>query len=145
MIILSVGVRPETTLAQVCGIQTNHRGSILVDRQMKTNIPNIYAVGDAVEVEDYITKTPAFIPLAGPANKQGRIAADNIAGIPSAYTGTQGSAVLKLFDMTVATTGLNEKKAQAGGNRLRQGVYLFRTACHVLSRRNQYVYKGFVG
>ncbi len=115
MIILSVGVRPETTLAQVCGIQTNHRGSILVDRQMKTNIPNIYAVGDAVEVEDYITKTPAFIPLAGPANKQGRIAADNIAGIPSAYTGTQGSAVLKLFDMTVATTGLNEKKAQAVG------------------------------
>ena len=115
MIILSVGVRPETTLAQACGIQTNHRGSILVDRQMKTNIPNIYAVGDAVEVEDYITKTPAFIPLAGPANKQGRIAADNIAGIPSAYTGTQGSAVLKLFDMTVATTGLNEKKAQAAG------------------------------
>ncbi len=113
MMILSVGVRPETTLAQTCGIKTNRRGSILVDRQMKTSIPDIYAVGDAVEVEEYITKAPAFLPLAGPANKQGRIAADNIAGIQSAYTGTQGSAILKLFDMTVATTGLNEKSAQA--------------------------------
>lgn len=113
MMILSVGVRPETTLAQTCGIKTNRRGSILVDRQMKTSIPDIYAVGDAVEVEEYITKAPAFLPLAGPANKQGRIAADNIAGIRSAYTGTQGSAILKLFDMTVATTGLNEKSAQA--------------------------------
>ena len=80
---------------------------------MKTNIPNIYAVGDAVAVEEYITKSPAFIPLAGPANKQGRIVADNITGISSEYTGTQGSAVLKLFDMTAATTGLNEKSARA--------------------------------
>ena len=115
MIILSVGVRPETSLAQECGIKTNARGSIIVDRRMKTNIPNIYAVGDAVETEEFITKTSAFIPLAGPANKQGRIAADNIAGIASEYKGTQGSAVLKLFDMTVATTGLNEKSAEAAG------------------------------
>lgn len=115
MMILSVGVRPETAFAKACGIQTNSRGSILVDRNMKTNIPDIYAVGDAVEVRDFVSGKPAFIPLAGPANKQGRIAADNIVGIPSEYTGTQGSAVLKLFDMTVATTGLNEKSAKAAG------------------------------
>ena len=115
MIIMSVGVRPETSLAKDCGIEVNRRGSIVVDRHMKTNIQNIYAVGDAVEAEDFITKSPAFIPLAGPANKQGRIAADNICGIKSEYTGTQGSAVLKLFDMTVATTGINEKIASAAG------------------------------
>ena len=115
MIILSVGVRPETAIAKDAGIELNPRGSIIVNNKMQTNIPNIYAVGDAVEVEDFITKKPAFIPLAGPANKQGRIAADNIAGCESVYTGTQGSAVLKLFDMTVATTGLNEKSATAAG------------------------------
>ena len=115
MIILSVGVRPETAIAKECGIELNPRGSIVVNNKMQTNIPDIYAVGDAVEVEDFITKKPAFIPLAGPANKQGRIAADNIAGFESVYTGTQGSAVLKLFDMTVATTGLNEKTATAAG------------------------------
>lgn len=112
MVIMSVGVRPETAIAQDCGIKTNAKGSIIVDNNMCTNIPNIYAVGDAVEAENFVTKSPAFIPLAGPANKQGRIAADNISGINSKYTGTQGSAVLKLFDMTVATTGLNEKTAQ---------------------------------
>lgn len=115
MIIMSVGVRPETAIAKDCGIELNPRGSIVVNNKMQTNIPDIYAVGDAVEVEDFITKKPAFIPLAGPANKQGRIAADNIAGYESVYTGTQGSAVLKLFDMTVATTGLNEKSATAAG------------------------------
>ena len=115
MIIMSVGVRPETAIAKGCGIELNPRGSIVVNNKMQTNIPNIYAVGDAVEVEDFTTKKPAFIPLAGPANKQGRIAADNIAGYESVYTGTQGSAVLKLFDMTVATTGLNEKSATAAG------------------------------
>ena len=115
MVILSVGVRPETALAKACGIRLNSRGSIVVDSSMKTNLPNIYAVGDAVEVKDFITNSPAFIPLAGPANKQGRIAADQIAGYDSTYTGTQGSAVLKLFDMTVATTGLSEKSAKAAG------------------------------
>ncbi len=115
MIIMSVGVRPETAIAKDAGIELNPRGSIVINNKMQTNIPNIYAVGDAVEVEDFITKKPAFIPLAGPANKQGRIAADNIAGFESVYTGTQGSAVLKLFDMTVATTGLNEKTARLSG------------------------------
>ena len=115
MIIMSVGVRPETAIAKDAGIELNQRGSIVVNNKMQTNLPNIYAVGDGVEVEDFITKKPAFIPLAGPANKQGRIAADHIAGYESVYTGTQGSAVLKLFDMTVATTGLNEKAAMAAG------------------------------
>lgn len=115
MVLLSVGVRPETEMAKECGIATNRRGSIIVDNQMQTNIPDIYAVGDAVEVQDFITKAPAFIPLAGPANKQGRIVADNIVGYSSEYNGTQGSSVLKLFDMTVATTGLNEKSAVAAG------------------------------
>lgn len=115
LVMMSVGVRPETSLAKECGIETNKRGSIVVNKNMKTNIPDIYAVGDAVEVSDFITGDPAFIPLAGPANKQGRIAADNITGISSEYTGTQGSAVLKLFDMTVATTGLNEKAAKSAG------------------------------
>lgn len=113
MLIMSVGVKPETKIANDCGIKLNTRGSIIVDSNMKTNFKDIYAVGDAVEVIDFITKKPAFIPLAGPANKQGRIAADNICGQNSTYTGTQGSAVLKIFDMTVATTGINEKTAQA--------------------------------
>lgn len=115
MVIMSVGVRPETSLAKECGIVLNSRGSIIVNSRMQTNYPDIYAVGDAVEVKDFVSGSASFIPLAGPANKQGRIAADNIAGIPSEYNGTQGSAVLKLFGMTVATTGLNEKRAAAEG------------------------------
>lgn len=115
MVLLSVGVRPETQLAKDCGIATNSRGCIITDTHMRTDIEGVYAVGDAVEVRDFVSGAPSFIPLAGPANKQGRIAADNIAGIASEYTGTQGSAVLKLFDMTVATTGLNERTAAAAG------------------------------
>lgn len=115
MVIMSVGVRPETSLAKDCGIVLNSCGSIVVDNKMRTNILNIYAAGDAVEIKDFVSQQPSFIPLAGPANKQGRIAADNIAGFDSEYKGTQGSAVLKIFDMTVATTGLNEKSAKASG------------------------------
>jgi len=111
MIIMSVGVRPDTSLAADCGITINGKGSVITDRQMRTNIHDIYAVGDAVACENFVSGKEGFIPLAGPANKQGRIAADNICGIPSEYTGTQGSSVLKLFDMTVATTGINEKTA----------------------------------
>ncbi len=115
MLIMSVGVRPETSLALKCNMRLNKRGSIIVDKNMKTSIHDIYAVGDAVEVKNYITQQADFIPLAGPANKQGRIAADNICDVNSEYTGTQGSAVLKLFDMTIATTGLNEKAATNAG------------------------------
>jgi len=112
MVILCVGVAPETELALSCGIKTNARGSIIVDSHMQTSEPDIYAVGDAVEVKEYISGAPAFIPLAGPANRQGRIAADNICGLKSNYNGTQGSSVVKLFNMTIAATGLNEKAAK---------------------------------
>ena len=115
MVIMSVGVRPDTAFLRDSGVELNNRGSIVVNDRMQTSIPDVYAVGDAVVVKNFITKEAAFIPLAGPANKQGRIAADNICGIPSEYRGTQGSAVLKLFDMTVATTGLNEKAAAEAG------------------------------
>lgn len=132
MVLMSVGVRPETSLAKACGIHTNPRGSIIVDRRMQTNIPDIYAVGDAAEVRNFITKGAAFIPLAGPANKQGRIAADNIAGFESEYTGTQGSSVLKLFDMTVAATGLSEKAAEA------EGIDYDKTYIHSASHASYY-------
>lgn len=132
MMIMAVGVRPESKLAKECGLRLNKRGAILVDRTMKTSIDNIYAVGDAVEVEDFITKQPAFIPLAGPANKQGRIAADQICGIPSEYTGTQGSAVLKIFAMTVATTGINEEAA------LRTGIDYDKTYIYSASHAGYY-------
>lgn len=115
MVILSVGVTPDTIFLQGSGIARNTRGSIEVTAGMETSISDIYAVGDAVTVKNYITGLPAFIPLAGPANKQGRIAADNICGLHSEYSGTQGSSVLKIFDMTVAATGLNEKTASAAG------------------------------
>ncbi len=115
MVLLSVGVRPDTAFVRSSGIETDGRGSIIVNERMQTNAPDVYAVGDAVTVKNFVTGEDSFIPLAGPANKQGRIAADNICGIPSEYKGTQGSSVLKLFDMTVATTGLNEKSAVAAG------------------------------
>ncbi len=115
MVILSVGVRPESGLAKAAGIELNPKGSIIVDEQMRTSVQDIYAVGDAVEIVNFVTGEKGFIPLAGPANKQGRIAADHICGIASRYNGTQGSSILKCFDMTVAATGINEKTAQAGG------------------------------
>ena len=115
MLIMAVGVLPETGIAKNAGIEVNRRGSILTDSHMRTSDPYIYAVGDAVEVVDFVTGQKSFIPLAGPANKQGRIAADNICGIESEYTGTQGSSILKVFDMTVAATGVNEKTAKKLG------------------------------
>ena len=115
MVILSVGVRPDTALAKDAGLALNARGAILTDAHMLTSNPDIYAVGDAVEITDFVTKQKGYIPLAGPANKQGRIAADNLCGIPSEYKQTQGSSVLKLFDMTIAMTGVNERTAKAAG------------------------------
>ena len=114
-LIMSVGVRPESSLAKSAGLKVNTKGAIQVNERLQTSDPDIYAVGDAIEVKNLVTGQPAFIPLAGPANKQGRIAADNICGLNSTYTGTQGSAVLKIFEMTVATTGLNETAAKAAG------------------------------
>lgn len=122
MVILSVGVRPDTALAKDAGLALNARGAILTDAHMLTSNPDIYAVGDAVEITDFVTKQKGYIPLAGPANKQGRIAADNLCGIPSEYKQTQGSSVLKLFDMTIAMTGVNERTAKAAGLQDRKSV-----------------------
>lgn len=108
-VILSIGVRPNSQIAKDAGLTINARGGIVVDEHLVTSDPSIYAVGDVIEVEDYIFKDRTMIPLAGPANKQGRIAADNIAGGKESYHGTQGSAVAKVFDLTAASTGANEK------------------------------------
>ncbi|MGL5314950.1 MAG: FAD-dependent oxidoreductase, partial [Peptostreptococcaceae bacterium] len=108
MIILSIGVKPETTIAKEAGIKLNERGGIVVDEYMKTSDENIYALGDAVEIMDFVNKKPTMIPLAWPANRQGRIVANNICGRPEKYKGTLGSSVAKVFDYTVATTGNNE-------------------------------------
>lgn len=115
MAILAVGVRPDSTLAREAGLELGLRDAIRVDERMRTSDPDIYAVGDAVEVVSAVTGQPALIALAGPANKQGRIAADNICGIPTSFTGSQGSSVMKAFDLTVATTGLTEKAARTAG------------------------------
>lgn len=115
MAVLALGVTPDSSLASKAGLELGMKGSIAVNSHMQTSDPDIYAVGDAVEVEHFVTKRPALISLAGPANKQGRIAADNIYGISSVYQGSQGSSVIKLFDMTAATTGINEKQAKALG------------------------------
>ncbi|MDR3122015.1 MAG: FAD-dependent oxidoreductase [Clostridiales bacterium] len=112
LLMIAVGVRPESGLASACGLAVNERGGIIVDSRMKTSDDDIYAVGDAVAVTDTVTKQSAQIPLAGPANKQGRIAADNICGLDSEYESAQGSAILKVFELTVATTGINEAAAK---------------------------------
>ena len=115
MVVLAVGVTSENTLAKKIGLELGVKGAIKVNAKMETSIPDIYAVGDAVEVKHFITDKDSVISLAGPANKQGRIVADNICGINSEYNGSQGSSVIKLFDMTVATTGINEQQAKANG------------------------------
>jgi len=109
MVLIGIGVRPEVTLAKISGLEIGERGGIKVDRTLKTSHPDIYAVGDAIEVVDYINGNTTLILLAGPANKQGRIAVNNICGIAEEYEGTQGTSILKVFDMTVAATGNNEK------------------------------------
>ena len=115
MVVLAIGVTPDTRLAREAGLELGLKGSIAVNDRMETSIPDIYAVGDAVQVKQYITGEHAVISLAGPANKQGRIAADNICGGDSRYLGAQGSSVLKLFDLTVAATGINERTAKKAG------------------------------
>lgn len=109
LVILAIGVRPNSQLAKDAGLKLNERGGIQVDAHMRTDDPAIYAVGDAVEVVDFVSGEAAMVPLAGPANKQGRIAADNIAGLNSVYNGTQGSSVVQVFGLTAASTGQAEK------------------------------------
>jgi CoA-disulfide reductase len=109
MTILSIGVRPEVSLAKEAGLELGPRGGIKVNPYLQTSDPFIYAIGDAVEVQDFISQKPALIPLAGPANKQGRMAADNIAGLGRKYRGTMGTSIAKVFDLQVASVGNNEK------------------------------------
>ena len=115
MVVLAIGVTPDTGLAKAAGLELGIKGSILVNDRMETSAPDIYAVGDAVQVKHFVTGQDTLLSLAGPANKQGRIAADNICGRPSRFSGVQGTSVLKLFDLTAASTGLNEAAARAAG------------------------------
>ena len=115
MVVLAIGVTPDTALAKAAGLELGLKGSIVVNDRMETSIPGIYAVGDAVQVKHYVTGQDAVISLAGPANKQGRIAADNICGGDSRYPGSQGSPVIKVFDLTAASTGVNETNAAKAG------------------------------
>jgi len=111
--ILVVGVKPEAKLAVAAGLATGERGGIVVDAHMRTSDSSIFAVGDVVEVTDFVTDTQTVVPLAGPANRQGRIAADNIFGRPSTYKKTQGTAICKIFNLTVGMTGVNEKQLKS--------------------------------
>ena len=115
MVLLGVGVEPDTVLAEKAGLALGIRGAVAVNEYMETSVPDIYAVGDAVEVSHFVTGKKSLISLAGPANKQGRIAADNICGGNSMFKGAQGSSVIKIFEMTGAVTGINEKTAEAAG------------------------------
>ena len=115
MVVLAIGVTPDTALARDAGLELGIKGSIVVNDRMETSAPDIYAVGDAVQVKHFVTGQDTLLSLAGPANKQGRIAADNICGGDSRYPGSQGSSVIKVFDMTIASTGVNEKTARQAG------------------------------
>lgn len=115
MVVMAIGVAPDTALAKNAGLALGIKDSIAVNDRMETSHPDIYAVGDAVQIKSFVTGSDTLISLAGPANKQGRIAADNICGKNSRYTGGQGSSVIKIFDLTAASTGINERTAAQSG------------------------------
>jgi NADPH-dependent 2,4-dienoyl-CoA reductase/sulfur reductase-like enzyme/rhodanese-related sulfurtransferase len=125
IVILAIGVRPETTLAKMAGIEIGQRGGIRVDEHMRTSDPDIFAVGDAVEVRDFVTGQWTLIPLAGPANRQGRIAADVIAGRDSRYRGTQGTSICQIFEGAIAQTGVSEKTLVQLGDKDFEKIYLY--------------------
>ena len=125
MVILAIGVRPDTTLAKMAGLEIGERGGIRVDEQMRTSDPDIFAVGDAVEVKDFVTGQWSLIPLAGPANRQGRIAADVIAGRESRFRGTQGTSIIGLFGAAIAWTGVSEKTLNRMGDTDYEKIYLY--------------------
>ena len=136
LVIVSLGVRPDTTLAKSAGLELGDRGGIRVDDQMRTSDPHIWAVGDVVEVRDVQTREWTLMALAGPANRQGRIAADVICGRDSRFRGVQGTAVVGLFGATLAWTGLNEKAlVRSGDTDLREGVPVPQFARWVLPGR----------
>ncbi len=126
LVVMGVGVRPENQLAVTAGLEVGPRGGIRVDEHMRTSDPDIFAVGDAVEIKDFVTGEPTQIPLAGPANRQGRIAADNVFGRNVRYRGTQGTAIVAVFDRTAAMTGASEKALRRAGRAFRK-VYVHPT------------------
>ena len=130
--ILAIGVKPETALARDCGLEIGESGGIKVNNHMQTSDPDIYAGGDSVEVEDFVSGQGALIPLAGPANRQGRIIADNIAGYDSVYKKTIGSAVVKVFDLTVASAGNSEETL------IKQGIPYLKTFTFGFSHASYY-------
>ena len=115
MVILAIGVAPDTHLAREAGLELGIKGSIVVNDRMETSVPDIYAAGDAVQVKHFVTGEDTLLSLAGPANKQGRIIADNICGGDSRYQGSQGSSIIKVFELTAAVTGINETNARKAG------------------------------
>jgi NADPH-dependent 2,4-dienoyl-CoA reductase/sulfur reductase-like enzyme/rhodanese-related sulfurtransferase len=123
--ILALGVRPDTTLAKIAGLEIGERGGIRVDEHMRTSDPNIFAVGDAIEVKDFVTEQWNLVALAGPANRQGRIAADVIAGRDSRYRGTQGTSIIGLFGGAAAWTGVSEKTLKRLGDEDYEKIYLY--------------------
>ncbi len=125
LVVLGIGVRPEAWLAKQAGLEIGERGGIRVDDHMRTSVPDIFAVGDAVEVKDYLTGEWSLVALAGPANRQGRIAADVIAGRHSRYRGTQGTAIIGLFGAAAAWTGVSEKMLNRIGERDYEKIYLY--------------------
>ncbi len=136
LVILSIGVRPNGELAKDSGLTQNQRGGIVVDKYLKTSDDSIYAIGDVIEVEDYINKIPTMIPLGGPANKQGRIVANNIHGDSIEYKGTQGSSIVKVFDLDVAATGVNEKSLNKLGKKYKKDYLI--SLVHVNSHAEYY-------
>ena len=125
IVILAIGVKPETALAKMAGVELGQRGGIRVDEQMRTTNPDIFAVGDAVEVKDFVTGQWTLIPLAGPANRQGRIVADVIAGRGSRFRGTQGTSICQIFEAAIASTGASEKVLVQLGDKDFEKVYLY--------------------
>ena len=132
LVLLAIGVKPDTAFIAGSGVMLAGNGAVVVDDHMKTSVDGIYAVGDGVEIEEFVTGKKMLIPLAGPAARQGRIAADNIAGIPSTYKKTQGTAICKVFDLTAAVTGLNEKNA------LQWGIPCVKSYTHSSSHASYY-------
>lgn len=132
ILIMAIGVRPETKLAQEAGLQIGSLGGIYTNEYMQSSDPSIYAVGDAVEEKDFVTGEQTLVPLAGPANRQGRMAADNMLGRQETYQGTQGTAICKIFDLAVASTGKNEKQLK------RENIAYEKVYVHTASHASYY-------
>ncbi|KJY83960.1 CoA-disulfide reductase [Vibrio galatheae] len=132
ILIMAIGVRPETKLAQEAGLKIGELGGIYTNEMMQTSDPSIYAVGDAIEEKDFVTGSQTLVPLAGPANRQGRMAADNMLGRTESYQGTQGTAICKIFDLAVASTGKNEKQLK------REGIDYEKVYVHTASHASYY-------